>query len=103
MDARMRWPQRNRRNRGTTSAAIPVPVPDAVWRARAHRLRARRRLLAATASLALVMLLGHRRDAWPPRPGAGVGGVRRAGRDAVLHRTGSTVPYSWTVAPTPAH
>ncbi|WP_430751028.1 ComEC/Rec2 family competence protein [Kocuria rhizophila] len=87
VDARMRRP------RPTTGTVDPTPaerpVPDAVWRARAHRTRARRRLLAVTASLALVMLLVTAVLWWfrPHPPWESV--VCDVGQgDAVLHRTG---------------
>lgn len=86
-DARMRRP---RPTAGTTDPTpAERPVPDAIWRARAHRLRARRRLLAVTASLALVMLLVTAVLWWfrPPPPWESV--VCDVGQgDAVLHRTG---------------
>ena len=87
VDARMRWPQPTAGTADPTSAERPVP--DAVWRARAHRLRARRRLLAATASLALVMLLVTAVMWWfrpPPEWESVVCDVGQG--DAVLHRTG---------------
>nr|WP_314315660.1 ComEC/Rec2 family competence protein [Kocuria rhizophila] len=87
VDAHMRRP------RPTAGTVDPTPaerpVPDAVWRARAHRTRARRRLLAVTASLALGMLLVTAVLWWfrPAPPWESV--VCDVGQgDAVLHRTG---------------
>ena len=87
VDVRMRRPP------PTTGSVDPrpaePPLPDAVWRARAHRLRARRRLLAVTASLALVMLLVTAVLWWfrpPPEWESVVCDVGQG--DAVLHRTG---------------
>ncbi|RKQ36372.1 ComEC/Rec2 family competence protein [Kocuria tytonis] len=86
-DARLRAP------RPTTGPVLAAPaeppVPDAVWRARAHRTRSRRRLLAVTASLALVVLLVTAILWWLRPAPAWESVVCDVGQgDAVLHRTG---------------
>ncbi|RLY94980.1 ComEC/Rec2 family competence protein [Kocuria tytonicola] len=87
VDARMRRPPPVA---GTVDPApAAAPVPDAVRRVRAHRLRGRRRLLAVTASLTLVMLLVTALVWWLRPAPAWESVVCDVGQgDAVLHRTG---------------
>ena len=88
VDARMRRPLPVA---GTVDPApAAAPVPDAVWRVRARSLRGRRRLLAVTASLALVMLLVIALVWWFRPAPAWESVVCDVGQgDAVLHRTGA--------------
>ncbi|MDO4919425.1 ComEC/Rec2 family competence protein [Kocuria sp.] len=87
LDARMRRPAPAA---GAVNAApAENPVPDAVWRIRLQRTRARRRLLAVTASLALVVLLVTAVLWWFRPAPAWESVVCDVGQgDATLHRTG---------------